>query len=698
MVISRSAYLEIKRAWVRTFLLFGLEAGPINTHLTSKTSHSQPILTVYVVWHPGFKRAVDFISTIYTYLSGQPDFPASRPIGIRVRFRTGVDGKVPPLIPFGSSRHNAVFILADNSLLADESWREYVEKTVDSVRLTVDRIIPVAIIDPRYLPSKLRAYQAIRLNDISEGSQKNTLLIAMLHDLCRLLDPSHAKVQVFLSHAKHDGVQIASNVRQYLQTVARLDGFFDALDIPDGEPFAEFLIHNVARLPVVLAIETDSYASRDWCRLEVLEAKRHQVPVVVLSAIREGGGRSFPYMGNVPVVRCDEGPERLEILARALLGEVLRHRYFPKTVELLAATKSVRTVWARPPELVTVVAERMDGTTAPTISAHSASRYLLYPDPPLGTDELQLLHALDPHLIPVTPTTLEASTATEASWQQAAVAVSVSEPSHEELVGLGLGEVHVRQGFIELVRHILARGGTIAYGGDLRRSGYTDALFDLLRTYNPNEAPTAERVLAYLAWPIWLDTTAQQFTEILNLATVEKVPAPTNAPQRLGSIADRTPTELAWNSAALTKMREAMSERMTARIVLGGRTYGQQGLYPGVIEEAALTLQLKKPLYVAGGFGGCGRVVALALQGEKPESLTIDYQRTHTPRYAELILAASSAPSIETLLDTFRAVGVAGLCNGLTEDENLLLFTTDDIDRLVSLVLLGLDRVLSREP
>src|SRR5207244_6277673 len=57
------------------------------------------------------------------------------------------------------------------------------------------------------------------------------------------------------------------------------------------------------------------------------------------------------------------------------------------------------------------------------------------------------------------------------------VGVSVSEPSPEELVRLGVSEVHVRHAFIEIVRHVLAAGWSVAYGGDLRRAGYTDALF-----------------------------------------------------------------------------------------------------------------------------------------------------------------------------------------------------------------------------
>ena len=70
-----------------------------------------------------------------------------------------------------------------------------------------------------------------------------------------------------------------------------------------GLPFADFLQQSVEDIPILLAIQTDTYGSREWCRLEVLEAKKRSVPIVVLTATERGEARSFPYMGNVPVIR-----------------------------------------------------------------------------------------------------------------------------------------------------------------------------------------------------------------------------------------------------------------------------------------------------------------------------------------------------------------------------------------------------------
>jgi hypothetical protein len=277
------------------------------------------------------------------------------------------------------------------------------------------------------------------------------------------------------------------------------------------------------------------------------------------------------------------------------------------------------------------------------------------------------------------------------------VGLSVSEPDADELVRLGLSEMHIRHAFIEIVRHILAQGWTVAYGGDLRAAGYTEALFDLVRTYDPAHLSGPDRVLTYLAWPLWLDVTDAQRAELANVATIKQVARPDGAPATLPVLTKRQPDDLLWNSLALTKMRVLMNSEIGARIVLGGRVYGQQGLYPGVAEEAALALQSGVPLYVAGSFGGCGRLVVSSNSGLGPPiELSVEYQLEHTPRYAELLDAATSAgrpPSFSNMIDTFTAAGADGFNNGLADHENGRLFATDDVDEIIALILRGLRHV-----
>lgn len=276
------------------------------------------------------------------------------------------------------------------------------------------------------------------------------------------------------------------------------------------------------------------------------------------------------------------------------------------------------------------------------------------------------------------------------------IGISASEPDADELVRLGLSQMRVRQAFIEIVRYILAQGWGVAYGGDFRAAGYTEALIDLVRTDNRAGLPGPDRFLTYLAWPVWRGLTDEDRAGLANVATIRQVAPPDDAPATLPAIGDRQPADLLWNSLALSKMRQQMNSEISAKVVLGGRVRGQQGLYPGVAEEAVLALRSGVPLYVLGGFGGCGRLVASALGGSRPDELSVEYQLKYTPRYAELLAAASSSgqvPSFPGMIDTFITAGVDGLNNGLSTQDNGHLFTSDDVGALIAVMLRGLRNV-----
>jgi TIR domain len=365
----------------------------------------RPVLGVYVVWHPDCERAAGFARALFRTLCADPDIPASRGLGIPVRFRTSNSAQATPIpVPFEAAQHTAVFVFADDLLVADPSWCSYAEGLVQSSGPT-GLVVPVAMTATSNLPPSLASLQAIRLKEVPEEQQETVWLNDAMHDVCRLLDPQAAKVRVFLSHAKHDGLAITTTVRRHLREVARLDDFFDAADIPDGTRFAEFIRERAGSLPALLAVQTDTYASREWCRLEVLEAKRCRVPIVVLAAVKGRETRSFPYMGNVPVVRWQDETS-LPAVVGALLGEVLRNRYFPKRVEAICRHHGLHSdhqVFAYPPELLTVLAYRTD-----TLASGGIVGRYLYPDPPLGTEEIALLRQLDDSVEPVTPTMLRA--------------------------------------------------------------------------------------------------------------------------------------------------------------------------------------------------------------------------------------------------------------------------------------------------
>ena len=367
---------------------------------------SRAPLAVYVVWHPEAQDSAEFARAIFRECCADPDMPARRGLGIPVWFRTSVSPtSAPQLVPFGKAKRTAVFVLADAKLVAEPAWRDYVSNLTNSVN-SCDVVVGVALTSVSRLPPNLAAVQAIRLLDCDPADRETELLNNVKNDLCRLLKPGAEKVRVFLSHAKKDGLSITKEVRRYLHEQTKLDDFFDATDVPDGARFAKFITENAGSLPVLLAIQTDTYGSRDWCRLEVLEAKRRRVPISVLAAIQRGEARSFPYLGNVPVV-CWHGKASLPVVIRVLLGEVLRDRYFPERVRAICLQRGIsmkHDVFTYPPELFTVLSHRVE-----TLATGGTLGCYLYPDPPLGAEELLLLRQFDPNIDPVTPTVLWAT-------------------------------------------------------------------------------------------------------------------------------------------------------------------------------------------------------------------------------------------------------------------------------------------------
>ena len=116
----------------------------------------------------------------------------------------------------------------------------------------------------------------------------------------------------------------------------------------------------------------------------MIEAKLWNVPLVVANCISNLDDRSFPYMGNVPVIRLDDQEEeRIDFLIGRLLDEVLKDFLWRCQVELHgpAAADGVMFI-PRPPELISLanLPAEVEGTDA----------VIVYPGPPLSSEEERL--------------------------------------------------------------------------------------------------------------------------------------------------------------------------------------------------------------------------------------------------------------------------------------------------------------------
>lgn len=376
---------------------------------------TRPFLVVYVTWHPGFADGAGIAEAIRGHFRRELYENVAGGMGLSVVFRSlPPPGDAVPLdIDFDEAHATAIVILADAVLAADPQWVAYagtLGERADAAGLHV-RAFPVSI-DHAVLAPLSMTEQALRWDQWNGDLQARTkrLLSELTYEYCRMLrhflehlrrpDEDEAaleaylrKVQIFLSHSKHDGVgeRVARLIRDCLQDGHGLASFFDVHDIPAGLRFHKVLLLQV-RVSAMVAIHTDTYSSREWCRKEVIEAKRHNVPLVVANCITDLDERGFPYMGNVPMVRLDpDGPDRINVVIARLLDEVLKDFLWRCRIALSAETADPAVIFIpRPPELITLAALPPEADVPAPI--------IVYPDPPLSTEEERLFAEVAPHV------------------------------------------------------------------------------------------------------------------------------------------------------------------------------------------------------------------------------------------------------------------------------------------------------------
>ena len=256
----------------------------------------------------------------------------------------------------------------------------------------------------------------------------------------------------------------------------------------------------------------------------------------------------------------------------------------------------------------------------------------------------------------------------------ATVAISISESP--DLTRLGMSDRHLTRAMETTATYLLSFGYRLAYGGDLRRGGFTEQLFELVSRYD-RSAQSGGRpgVTDYLPWHACAALSQAEYDDLsMRLGGSAEVKCLAHDGTVLTSFEfPETPLEDGHEIAtALTAMRQTMLRETSARIVLGGKVDGYLGSMPGIAEEALLTLQAGRPLYVVGGFGGCARQVA--------EMLNVVEPLHDQPRPC---WGGNEA------LSTYRT---DALNNGLTDEENRTLARTPHIRQAVGLILRGLGR------
>lgn len=365
---------------------------------------ARPPFTLYVVWHPDYAAGEIIAERLRGRFSSERYRNLLGGSGVRVAFRSvaAPDKDVPHPIRWDDTPIAAVVVLLDQRFVRDSSRTRYLRQLSSEalLRSPAARVFPISMEDG-VLDAANLSEQAIRWDRWDERDRKQRLFRDLTHEFCRMLrhhlvllrNPSEPEpnllammrpVQVFLSHSTHDedGSRIAAAINDWINGNTALRAFLYVRDIPPGLSFSSVLFEAI-QASALLAIRTDSYASRPWCRREVIEAKRHHVPLVVVDSLRKSEDRSFPYLGNVPTVRLDStGTIEIGRVVWQLLEEVFKDFLWHCRVERLRAAHPDTLFVPRSPELLSLVSL---GNIQP-----AASRAIVYPDPCLDVEEATL--------------------------------------------------------------------------------------------------------------------------------------------------------------------------------------------------------------------------------------------------------------------------------------------------------------------
>jgi len=340
---------------------------------------------------------------------------------------------------------------------------------------------------------------------------------------------------------------------------------------------------------------------------------------------------------------------------------------------------------SRPPEIRQLLALKSEGI-----------KEVCYPEPPIYAEEADWHQKLE--IETFTPLW---SRSEDMSLKGRRVGISISDVPND-----GFSENHLPPSQSvrlaqDLARHLLARSCTLIYGGDLRKDGFTEFILDeaiaLKNRLNTNEI----HVENYLAWPIY-KADKEMIAWRSNYRAVMKT-VETPIPDDIAGDVDKdnylvpsTPQNKYYWSRCLTEMRLNSIGSSHARICAGGKLFGYNGKMPGVLEEILIAIDMKKPVFLLGAFGGVvGEVCKMLAGAPYPAPLTEARQVTHNAGYVDLQTIARThgmQADYDQMKTVLEGIDTPMLSKdvGLDEEDYLRLMESPFVDECVHLIMQGL--------
>ena len=260
--------------------------------------------------------------------------------------------------------------------------------------------------------------------------------------------------------------------------------------------------------------------------------------------------------------------------------------------------------------------------------------------------------------------------------------------------------------------HILREGGRLILGHRWKLGGIMHHLASKARDLRmwrgpaPDEPREPASITNVIAWPDRPPSDSDgDAKRLLELGVMEIQSAGVEGID-LNSVDPDSELGVFCRTRALTAMRKKITELADVRICLGGGSNKPKRRLSGVLEEAILTIQTEKPLYISSAIGGVSRVICDAilrrrlLESDQSHFVTPAPARAAMAKYmAEFPFPLEEGPCIINCveadgwnaLEYLRSLDLKRLAEiaHLSPDEYINLLTTADINRAMTMVTLG---------
>lgn len=666
------------------------------------TAVYRPPLAIHFIWNPADKEPVSkILDAVRTCFARDIDRPFSRGLNIPLFFYSSENpNQSPSHSPAQKAAKDIVFVFTSVNTIGRDSWKSYINQLSLSDTFLA---VPVAIDRDGLghgIEGCLKNLNFLRSYEWQGELKEQRAVLAMAHEIYRygfveINKNDHGKsssVKIFLSHAKagDTGRLHAESIYKFIDST-NMSRFFDATEISPAFKFDEEIIKHIKESTLV-AIGSDAYSSRYWCQREILCAKQHQRPIIAVDCLQDFEDRVFPAGSNVLCVHVSPDTpinesDILRILIATIL-ETIRHLHSKKSLEYYQSQSWIDNdcaILSRPPEIRQVIELKNNG-----------KQNICYPEPSLYTEEADWLSHFKVNAF--TPLWNKTEEKVLSDFR---IGISISDNPVGNYSEHHLHADHLKRLSQELARHLLARAGTVIYGGDLRKDGFTQFILDEAIALKNRLNTDYIHVENHLAWPLYVsDPEMVAWRAKYNgiIKTIEH-----DIPDDIAVGIDKgvsiapsgTANKYIW-SRCLTRMREYSIEQSHVRICAGGKLAGYHGKMPGVLEEIILSLEKNKPIYLLGAYGGvvaevCKTITDTAIT----RPITEHWQITNNAGYFELQEKAKNGnqnadyTKIKTLLEGVSVNDLAQ-SSGLNSDDYRRLMESPFVDECVHLILKGL--------